>query len=125
MHQATRLLRAKSGLFRGASAEAAPRLVSKRTTHQRATDAADVFMSCTTGGLLCARRSFLIQKAFGQITVDIDAPVAQEGPMSPGDIHLRQVDWDNKILGTVHGGFGQDLSAGAGNKTLPPKFQAI
>ena len=66
----------------------------------------------------------LINQPFGQIAVGIDAPVAQEGPVRPGEVDFSQIDGHDQNFFLIDGGPGENFAGGAGHKTLPPEFES-
>src|ERR1700722_11851628 len=67
----------------------------------------------------------LIYQALGEAGVGVNAAVAEEGPVGAGDIHLGEVHWDDEDFLLFDAGPAKNLAGGAGNKALPPEFEAV
>src|SRR5262249_16235491 len=70
-------------------------------------------------------RGTLVDQAFGEVAVGVDAAVAEEGPMGSGLVDFAEVEFDKEGFFIFGAGFGQDFAGGAGNKALAPELDAI
>src|SRR5690349_18125815 len=67
----------------------------------------------------------LIAQAPGQITVGVDAAVAEEGPMGAGHVHFVEIARDDERFLFVDAGFSEDSARGIGDEALAPEFDAV
>ena len=66
-----------------------------------------------------------IEKALRDAAVGVDAPVAEEGPVTAGLFDQRGVDLgDENFFGVVRG-FGKDAAEGIGEKAAAPELDSL
>ena len=65
----------------------------------------------------------LVDEAFGDAGVGVDAAVAEEGPVLAGDFDEFGVEVGDEDLFFVVGGLGEDAAEGVGDEGATPKFE--
>ena len=68
---------------------------------------------------------FRVSEPFRQFAIGINPPVAEEGPVGAGGVHVSQIHGDEEVSFLGDSGLGEDFAGGAGDEALPPEFQAV
>ena len=67
----------------------------------------------------------LINQAFGEIAVSIDAAVAKEGPLGSGLVDFAEVEFDKEGFFIFGAGLGEEFSRSTGDEALAPELDAV
>src|SRR6185503_19946742 len=67
----------------------------------------------------------LIDKPLRQVTIRVNAPVTEEGPMAACGVHFGKVHGNDERLLSFGAGFVDDLPGRVGDKALAPELNAI
>ncbi len=64
---------------------------------------------------------WLVEKAFGDALIGVDAAVAKEGPVAAGVFEKLAVDFGEEDLFFVVRGLGEDAAEGVGDEAAAPE----
>ena len=70
-------------------------------------------------------KRILVNKPPDEIAIGINPPVAQERPVRARRVHLAKINGHNQNFLLGRAGLGENFTGRAGDKTLPPKFNAL